>query len=303
MELQKLEYYDSIYRLRSFTKAANEHFISQPSLSNAIKSLEEEFGFSLINRNTKPLSFTVEGERFYLHVRQILNDVRMAKLDMQSLHESKEEVIRLVWPSCFIHDYLLPTLYTDFHNLYPNYQIACTESTIDDTMKDLLSDRLDIAYVHIPDNYDTNQFDFVPIICCEMCALVSKDNPLANMESLTFQQLADQNIYAFQKGSLYRRKLKEAFDRHHLDPKITCLNQMTIIKKLVSQNYGVSFVTIDDSETLTAIDDVLIIPLAEPISFVKGFLVKKGNTSLPAIHNLISYVQAVIQRMRFEQEN
>lgn len=303
MELKKLEYYDSIYRLRSFTKSANEHFISQPSLSNAIKSLEEELGVSLINRNTKPLSFTVEGERFYLHVHRILNDVRTAQLDMKSIHESKEEVIRLVWPSCFVHDYLLPKLYTEFHDLYPNYQLVCTESTIEDTMKDLLSGRLDIAYVHIPDNYDTNQYDFIPIICCEMCALVSKDNPLSSMESLTFSQLADQNIYSFQKGSLYRKKLNEAFERHRLDPKITCLNQMTVIKKLVSQNYGISFATIDDCETLTAIDDVLIIPLAEPISFVKGFLVKKGNKSLPTIRNLISYVQTVIQHMRFEQDN
>lgn len=299
MEFRKLEYFDSVYRLRSFTKAARENFVSQPSLSNAIRSLEEELHCTLINRNTQPLSFTPEGERFIFHVQRILNDARVAKLEMASASAAEEITLRLSWPSCFIHDYLLPRLYTDFHDLYPNYQLVCIESTIEETIRLLLDSRLDVAYVHVPDSYDTNQLEFIPIICCEMCALISKNNPLASMETLSISQLAKEHIFSFQKGSLYRRKLDEAFECRHIVPNITSINQMRIIQRLVSEDRGISFVTIDDSENLDAIGNLALVPLAEPISFVKGFLMKKGDALLPPIQNLITYVQSVIQQMRF----
>lgn len=299
MELKKLEYFDSLYRLRSFTKAAEEHFISQPSLSNAIKSLEEELHCSLINRNSKPLSFTLEGERFIFHVQRILKDVRIAELEMSEARLTREIAIRLSWPSCFVHDYLLPRLYTDFHDLYPNYQIICIESTINETIRLLLSDQLDVAYVHIPDSYDTNQLEFIPIICCEMCVLVSKDNPLSTAKKLSISQLSSEQIFSFQQGSLYRKKLEETFVLHNINPSITSVNQMQIILKLVSENYGISFATVDDNENLTTLGNIVLIPLEEPISFVKGFLLKKENTFLPQIQNLIAYVQSIVQQIRF----
>lgn len=299
MELKKLEYFESLYRLRSFTKAAKEHFISQPSLSNAIKSLEEELQCSLINRNSKPLSFTPEGERFIFHVHRILRDVNIARLEMSAAGEEQNIFIRLAWPSCFVHDYLLPKLYTDFNDMYPNYQILCIESTINDTIRYLLEDRLDIAYVHIPDSYDTNQLEFIPIICCEMCVLVSKDNPLASMKTLSIPQLSAEHIFSFQQGSLYRRRLEEAFELNNINPRITIVNQMQIIMKLVSENRGISFATVDDNENLSTLGNIVLVPLEEPISFVKGFLLKRGTSSLPHIQNLISFVQSIVQKMRF----
>lgn len=66
-----MRYLEAIYRLKSYTKAAEELFISQPSLSNAIHSLEKELGVSLIDRSRQPLRFTFEGERFMWHVYSV----------------------------------------------------------------------------------------------------------------------------------------------------------------------------------------------------------------------------------------
>ena len=76
MDLKKLRYLEAIYRLKSYTKAAEELFISQPSLSNAIHALEKELGVSLIDRSRQPLRFTFEGERFMWHVYKILEGWR-----------------------------------------------------------------------------------------------------------------------------------------------------------------------------------------------------------------------------------
>ncbi len=297
MELKKLEYLESVYRLQSFTKASQEHFISQPSLSNAIRSLETELNCTLINRNTKPISFTPEGERFIWHVKKILGDIKQAKEDMTVFNSNKEHLIRLAWPSCFINDYLQPKLYTDFHDLFPNYQIYSIESTINNTMQMLLNDDLDLAYVHIPDSYDTNQFEFIPIICCEMYVLISQDHPLASCQSISFPMLEKETIFSFQKGSLYRKKLEEKFSFYNLHPHILSINKMSIIRQLVAENRGISFVTIDSIEHLRFSDKITLIPLSDPITFVKGFLIKNSRASDPAIHNIISFIKSVIQKM------
>ena len=67
MDTRKLEYLEAVYRLRNFTKAANEQFVSQSSLSEAILRLEEEMGAKLINRDVKPIEFTPSGEDMILY--------------------------------------------------------------------------------------------------------------------------------------------------------------------------------------------------------------------------------------------
>jgi DNA-binding transcriptional LysR family regulator len=85
MDTRKLEYLEAVYRLRNFTKAANEQFVSQSSLSEAILRLEEEMGAKLINRDVKPIEFTPSGEVFMKYVYPLLNIVRTAREEVALL--------------------------------------------------------------------------------------------------------------------------------------------------------------------------------------------------------------------------
>ena len=145
MDLKKLRYLEAIYRLKSYTKAAEELFISQPSLSNAIHALEKELGVSLIDRSRQPLRFTFEGERFMWHVYKILECVREAEEDIAEMSERKKHSLMLIWPSITANDYILPKIYTDFHRQYPIYNVVVQDATIQSTMTRLLSEEVDLA--------------------------------------------------------------------------------------------------------------------------------------------------------------
>ena len=292
MDIKKLEYFDALYRLRSFTKASQELFITQPSLSNAIQGLETELGCALIIRNTRPLSFTPEGERLMRHTQRILGSIRDAEEDMKSARQEKQRTIRLSWPSCFLNDHLLMSLYTDFRTLYPEYKLFCIESVIEDTLYYLHEKKLDLAYVHIPDKFDTHILDFVPVICCKMYALVSEKHPLADCSKVSVVSLQGDTIFCFPERSLFRTKMEGVFAQNGIQKDMISVNKMGIIRRLVYENRGISFVTMDDGEDCSGFEGLRLLELEEQISFVKGFIFRKDQADDNAVRNLISFIQS-----------
>lgn len=302
MELKKLEYLESLYRHRNFTKAAEEQFISQPSLSNAIQKLEAELGVTLINRNVKPLSFTAEGERFMWHVYKILESVQASIEDMKLMAESRDGNIRMIWPRCTVQDKLLHKIYTEYYKMYPNHQIILMEETLSDTIGKLLSGDVDLAYVNMSDNFRMDELEFIPILCCELSVIVSKNHPLSERKRVSFRELGDNLIYTYATGSLIRKKIEEGFGVYNLHPEMITVNQMDVVRNLIKEENGISFVTMDYTENDTGDPDLVMIPLEEQISFMKGFLVKRGSRNHLLQKSMISFVQGAVQDIRLQSD-
>ena len=82
LDFRRLQYLYAVYRYRNFTRASEELFVSQSTISTAIKSLEDDLGVRLIVRTPKEVIFTYEGEQFLLCVRKILQDCQEAETRM-----------------------------------------------------------------------------------------------------------------------------------------------------------------------------------------------------------------------------
>ena len=298
MDIRKLKYLETIYRVKSFTKAAEELYISQPSLSNAIHSLEAELGVTLINRTRPPLRFTMAGERFMWHVYRILEDVQEAEAEIAEMAQQRRYSIMLIWPSITANDFILPKIYTQFQSLFPNYQVIVQDDTIQGTMTRLLSEDVDLALVHLPDNQDLTSFAFIPICESSVWVLLPEGHPLAEESEIAFPLLKNETIFTFQPGSLIRRKIQDQMTRANIHPQIVSVNQMDVAKKLVLQGDGISFVTMDNTLMRPLEQDLTLRPLAEPITFQKGFLVKKRKKTAAGISNLIGFVKETVEALR-----
>ena len=77
MKLTQLEYFCVAARYHNITRASKELFVTQPSVSNAIKALEEEFGVNLFYRNNNKLTLTPEGEKFYQNAEELFGSCGM----------------------------------------------------------------------------------------------------------------------------------------------------------------------------------------------------------------------------------
>ena len=90
MTLTQLKYATAVARASSMNEAARTLFISQPSLSTAIKELEDEIGVELFRRTNRGISVTPEGEEFLAYARQIVEQYESARIFMSS-------ITRLLW--------------------------------------------------------------------------------------------------------------------------------------------------------------------------------------------------------------
>ena len=298
MDLKKLKYLEAIYRLKNYTKAADELFISQPSLSNAIHSLEKELGIVLIDRTRQPLRFTDEGERFMWHVYRIMECVHEAEAEISEMSERRKRSLMLIWPFITANDYILPKVYTDFHKLYPHYSVVVQEATIQTTFTKLLSEEVDLAMVNFPDNQDLAGLSFIPVMNSSVWVMLPQGHPLEKQEEISFEMLRNETLLTFQRGSLIRTKIEECCEKAQIHPEIISVNQMSVAKNLVLQGNGITFTTMDDTRTAVPENDLVLRPLTQPITFQKGFLLKRGKQPSPGVSKLIKFVADTVEELR-----
>ena len=123
MEFRQLEYFIAVCRHKSFTRASEVLFVSQPAITNAINNLENELGIKLFNRTKRNVDLTAEGQTFYRHVSVVLNDVDHILLQMHQLKEQKRQVLKTAVDSFLALPVFLPGCRA-FQEKYPQIRLS-----------------------------------------------------------------------------------------------------------------------------------------------------------------------------------
>jgi len=103
MRIQQLEYLERIVEAGSINEAAKRLFLTQPSLSNAVKELENEMGIQIFQRSSGGISLTAEGREFMTYSKQILDQVNLNAIKTGSSASSPFPFPRSTMPSSFMH--------------------------------------------------------------------------------------------------------------------------------------------------------------------------------------------------------
>lgn len=144
MELRQLEYFMAVSELKSFTKAAEKFYVSQPAVTNAISSLEKELSTRLFVRSNRHFSLTTEGEVFYNYIKLVFKDVNVALSQLDHVKNKKKNILKLAICSCMSERVILPA-YTVFSRKYPDARIIVTECTSRNALHLLESDGVEAA--------------------------------------------------------------------------------------------------------------------------------------------------------------
>lgn len=121
-----MEYVYEVYKEKSFSQAAHKLFISQPSLSAAVKKVEEKIGYPIFDRSTKPLALTECGKAYIRAAEQMLAIQSDFSNYLNDLGELKNGTLILGGSSLF-SSWILPQLMTKFHQEYPQVKISLIE--------------------------------------------------------------------------------------------------------------------------------------------------------------------------------
>ena len=144
MELRHLRYFVAVAEEKSFNKAAERLFISQPPLSRQIRQLEEEIGVTLIDRDNRPLKLTEAGEFFYDHALQIIkksDDLRAMTFRKGSFDHS----LSIGFVSSILYG-ILPKVIARFREVYPNIEIKLYELNSWQQTQGLVDGKIDVGF-------------------------------------------------------------------------------------------------------------------------------------------------------------
>ena len=149
MQFQLLTYFVAVAEARHFTRAAEEVHVSQPSLSQQIRALENELGAELFSRARGNITLTDAGEALLPLARRILADADTARHEVQELVQLRSGRVRLgATPSLCTG--LLPDVLRAFHDRYPGIRLMIEEGGSHDLVRLLARGALDLALVVLP---------------------------------------------------------------------------------------------------------------------------------------------------------
>jgi len=245
--LQQLRILKAVAKEKNFTKAAELLYLSQPSLSRQIKTLEKNLGILLINRKNNQISLTENGKTFLHYSERIL---ALCEESCRTLIDLKnaERGNLIVGSNQTIGVYLMPRILTLFARNYPQISLKVWINSTPIIATNLMNQEIDIAIVdgEIPNEFKKNLIieNFVED---EFNLIVSKFHPLARKKKITKNDLYHLNFITLNSNSNLKKFIDNILIQNQIETqqlKTTMqLNSIEGIKTAVSLGLGAAFLS------------------------------------------------------------
>lgn len=257
MELRQLQYFVKAAETMNFTEAAAAVFITQSTLSQQIKQLEEELGMLLFDRIGKHVRITEAGHVFLTHARKILMDVQKGKQAIAELNNAATGELNVGVSYAFTSS-LFPVL-APFSTKYPGIKIFITSDNHVELEKKLRLAELDLIVAYHNES-DDEDLEMQPLFNSSIVMVVAKNNPLAQLKSVNLKQLSELELILPGKGFSSRTFINELFYKNKMSPNIKIeLNDVHSLLSLVQDG---EWATILNEKTLIGWDKLIAIPIA-----------------------------------------
>jgi DNA-binding transcriptional LysR family regulator len=262
MEIRQIQYFLSIVETGSFSAAADEHFISQSSLSKKIIALEEELGVPIFDRSKRKVSLTEAGEAFLEHARKIDVAHKAMSVDLNGYKSDTDTFSIAAIP--VITQYRITSYFAQFQDLYPDIHFTLEEIHGLNIFPALEERRFDVAITR--NNFlDHDKFTSFEIRKDKLLVVVSPKNRHASRSSISIKELSDDNFIVFDKVTDLHQLIMEECKKAGFDPTIFYSSHRKVsVFGLVGANIGLALMPskIFDYHKHP---DVLAIPLVENI--------------------------------------
>ncbi|ASA23258.1 LysR family transcriptional regulator [Paenibacillus donghaensis] len=237
MNIDNIEAFVYINHYGSFNKAADVLYISQPTVTARIQSLERELDCKVFDRLGKQISLTDKGRQFLPFAQQILQVYQTGKHQIQSKGLVPNEL--RIGSTVSVSNYVMPQLLPQLLKEYPHINIKLITAPTDYLIEKLQSKEIDLAFIRKVVNPAIQAFPF-----CEdpISLYVYKGHPLVQKGSALIQDIVEETLVFFECGSLDWMRLHRVFESMERPPNIVYqVDNLETAKKLVLQKAGICF--------------------------------------------------------------
>lgn len=238
--LHQLQVFEVAARHGSYTRAAEELFLTQPTVSMQIKHLTKAVGMSLFEQVGKKLFLTQAGKELFVTCQEIFGRISQFEMSIADMKGLKQGYLKITVVTTA--KYVIPRLLGPFCQRYPGVEIAL-KVTNHNGVLERLSENKDDLYIlsQVPDEPAVKSY---PFLANPLVVLANHDHPLANQKNIPIQVLAEQPFITRESGSGTRSYVQKLFDTHRITPKVKMeLASNEAIKQAIAGGLGISILS------------------------------------------------------------
>jgi LysR family hydrogen peroxide-inducible transcriptional activator len=240
MQIHQLRYFCAVAKTGSFTRAAQQERIAQPSLSQQVRKLEDELGARLFDRLGRAVRLTQLGETFLPRAEAILRQLSDATVEIQEMAGAERGKL-VVGSIPTIAPYFLPQYLSSFSRQFPDIQVSVIEEVTTDLLDHLNKGVIDLALLALPAPSTHG-------VCQELFReplylVVPQDHHLARRRAAYLKQIENDPFLLLKEGHCFRENTLQACGRAKLQPNVVFESgQFATILAMVAAGNGVSVV-------------------------------------------------------------
>jgi LysR family transcriptional regulator, transcriptional activator of the cysJI operon len=258
MDFRQLESFVSITKHKSFSKAAEELFITQPTISSHIQNLEKELDTILINRSSKEVTLTRAGELFLKYALSILDTKNQIVYKLSNYKGTIEGCLEINC-STMPQQYLLPKILCQYNKIYPHVTFDLKQSNSQSLIDSILNNSVEFGIIGA--KIDNTQLEYVELMEDILVVISPLDLKIPDLEGkISINSLLNKNLIMRNLGSGTRRIFENNLSNHNLDLKnfnVLAQSESTeAIKNMVIEGIGISVLSYRDVKEIVELKKV-----------------------------------------------
>lgn len=295
MDLDQLHTFLEIVRLKSFSKAAQTCYRTQPAISAQVRQLEQELNTSLFDRLGTRIALTAAGRIFADYAEQILELRRRAQQSIAELEKSPrgELVIAANEATCI---YVLPQVFSEYMDLFPNIQLQVERSYGPRIVEAIVENQADFGITQLP--VADKRVEVVKVFSDEIQLIVPPGHVLSHEGSVRAKDLVGYPLLMPKSGTT-RVRLNEWLELVEDDLQISMeLDATEMTKRFVMAGLGIGFLASTHSGEEVAAGKLCSIPLGpEPLRRTVGLIYRKDKSFSKAG---LAFIQVILDHAEVE---
>lgn len=244
MDFKQLETFVAVAKLKSFSRAAENLFITQPTVSNHIIGLEKQLNTVLINRTNKNITLTNAGTLLYEYAVDILNKRDNAVFSLNQFMGKIEGILEIS-SSTIPEQYFLPELLKKFSKIYPDVKYVLRKYDTSQVINKILSGEIDFGIVGA--KKDFKQLEYLEILDDNIILAAPNKGQYSKINFITLKELLHLPMIIREEGSGTRNIVENSLKEHNFSVDslnvIACIEDTETIKQCVKKELGVTFIS------------------------------------------------------------
>jgi DNA-binding transcriptional LysR family regulator len=237
MDLSQLEAFVQVAAHRSFSRAAEALFLTQPSVTARIQALEREIGEPLFERNGRGVRLTDVGDAFLPYAERVLKALQEGRDALDGIRNLEIGTLRL--GSAFtVSAHVLPHILKEFRTRYPRIDVSVRTGRSYHLLQMVLADEVQAAMVRSISHPDIQTIELYQD---EVVLVTDPQHPFASLGEVTIEEVGRQPLILFDRGSSYRNLIQSLFEEAGVVPHEAMeLDSLEATKKMVEEGLGIA---------------------------------------------------------------